>query len=210
MWVNFWGNSSYDWRIKAGLSQDNLQVFRSMACKQVENNSHQVPVLLSGSDNTFLYQAYIGRVEKNAGEELEIFVDDESTRTGSTTSTGDITRTWYDGISYAIINDNLPSDVAREISIPENYVLNQNYPNPFNPATTINYSLGESNNVRITIYNLQGEEVKTLVNSYQTRGSYSIIWDATDNNNNPVSSGVYFYSLKSGSILQNKKMILIR
>jgi hypothetical protein len=210
VWVNFWCNPSYDWRIKAGLSQDNLQVFRSMACKQVENNSHQVPVLLSGSDNTFLYQAYLGRVEKNEGDELDVFIDDEATRTGSTTLTGDLTRTWYDGISYAIINDNLPSNINHEIEIPLTFALSQNYPNPFNPTTTINYTLGQSGNVRIIIYNLQGEEVKTLVNSYQERGNYLIMWDATDNNNSPVSSGVYFYSLKSGSYLQNKKMVLIR
>lgn len=210
VWVNFWGNPSYDWRIKAGLTLDNMQVFRSMACKQVESNSHQLPLILSGNDNTFLYQAYLGRVEKNAGEELEIFVDDDATRTGSTSLTGDVARTWYDGISYAIINDNLPSSVEDDRIIPSNIVLHQNYPNPFNPSTTINYTLGESNNVRITIYNSQGEEVKTLVNEYRERGSYSIIWDATDNKNNPVSSGVYFYSLQSGSYKQNKKMVLIR
>lgn len=210
IWVNFWGNPSYDWRIKAGLSPENMQVFRSMACKQVEVNAHQTPVILNGNDNTFLYQAYLGRVEKQSGEELEIFVDDEATRTGATTITGDITRTWYDGISYAIINDNLPSSINDDRIIPTNVVLHQNFPNPFNPTTTINYSLNESSFTKLVIYNLQGEEIKTIVNSYQTPGNYSVVWDGTDNRNNPVSSGVYLYSLKSGKIVLNKKMILLR
>jgi hypothetical protein len=205
LWVNFWGNPSYDWRIKAGLTSDNMQVFRSMACKQVEANDHQAPLILSGKENTFLYQAYLGRVQKNAGEELEIFVDDESTRTGSTARTGDIARTWYDGISYAIINDNLPSSVENEICIPRNFVLHQNYPNPFNPTTWIKYSIPESGLVSLKIYNVLGEQVAELVNKEHIPGNYQIEFNA-----NNLSSGIYFLRLQSGNFTQSRKMMLIR
>ena len=93
---------------------------------------------------------------------------------------------------------------------PQKYVLNQNYPNPFNPSTTIKYSLAKPNNVTITIYNILGTKICTLINSYQTSGEHSIKWDAKDDNNNFVSSGIYIYKLETGDVNLMKKMILLK
>jgi hypothetical protein len=101
IWVNFWANPTADWRIKAGISQDNMQIFRHMACKQVESSNHKYPIVATGNNNTFLYQAYIGRVQLSSNSTLDVYVDDEA-RTGAQNSlTGNTVRTWYDGISYA-------------------------------------------------------------------------------------------------------------
>ena len=106
VWVNFWANPDYDWRIKAGLSIDNMQIFRQMASKQVENGDHHSTLTLRGSGNTYLYQAYLGRVPALANLTIEVYVDDESIQTGTTnTFIGDIARTWYDGVSYAILGN---------------------------------------------------------------------------------------------------------
>ena len=85
------------------------------------------------------------------------------------------------------------------------YYLSQNYPNPFNPSTTIQYSIPESGNVQLKIYNLLGEEVATLVNDFKNAGSYQVRFNASD-----LSSGIYYYRIESEKFIQVKKMVLIR
>ena len=92
----------------------------------------------------------------------------------------------------------------------KNFKLNQNYPNPFNPSTVIKYQISENNNVKLKIYDSLGQEIKTLVDSFQNIGEYSVVWNATDYNNNPVCSGVYFYSLISDASTVQKKMMLVK
>ena len=86
--------------------------------------------------------------------------------------------------------------------------LNANYPNPFNPSTSISYSLQKPVNVLLEIYNQKGQKVRTLVNEYMASGKHIVLWDGKDNNGNPVSSGVYRYSLKAGEYKQIRKMTL--
>ena len=94
--------------------------------------------------------------------------------------------------------------------LPHELKLSQNYPNPFNPSTVISYHLSAFSNVKLTIYNVLGQKIKTLVNSFQSVGEHSIVWDATDEKNNPVSSGMYFYSLSTSERSVQKKMLLVR
>jgi BNR repeat-containing family member len=102
VWINFWGNPGADWRIVAGLSTKDMQLFRQMACKEVETGDHDTTIILTNAAGYFLYQAYLGRVTNST---LEVFVDDNAIQTGTTgTLVGDTARTWYDGVSYAKIN----------------------------------------------------------------------------------------------------------
>lgn len=94
--------------------------------------------------------------------------------------------------------------------IPDSYSLDQNYPNPFNPETKIRYAIPQPGNVSIKIYRVDGELVKTLTENYKSAGSYEITWDGTNNFNQKVSSGVYFYRLQSNDFSQVKKMILLK
>jgi hypothetical protein len=97
-------------------------------------------------------------------------------------------------------------DVKKEKpAAPVKYALDQNYPNPFNPATSISYSIPKDGNVTLKIFNIIGQEVKTLINKYQSAGEYKITFDASD-----LNSGVYFYSITSGEYNQVKKMMLIK
>jgi hypothetical protein len=87
-----------------------------------------------------------------------------------------------------------------------------NYPNPFNPTTTISFSTTESTeNTELTIYNVKGQKIRTLY-PFPNRGlgTRSVIWDGTDENNQPVSSGIYFYKLKTCNYTNTKKMILLK
>jgi hypothetical protein len=94
---------------------------------------------------------------------------------------------------------------AEEIS--ESYSLGQNYPNPFNPETTISYKLQAPSNVSLKVYDALGNEVATLINEYQQAGTYSSSFYTLRSS---LSSGVYFYTLKSGSFTSTKKMVLIK
>ena len=88
--------------------------------------------------------------------------------------------------------------------------LSQNYPNPFNPTTTIAFSLAAKGHVRLNVYNVSGQLVRTLANETRDSGAYSLTWDGRDQAGSPVSSGVYFYKLVSGSFSQTKKMVLLK
>jgi len=89
--------------------------------------------------------------------------------------------------------------------------MSQNFPNPFNPATTINYSLAEDQLVKINIYNIRGELVKSLVNKVQPAGNHSVEWQGRDVNNKPVSSGIYFYNMiKNNKIVATRKCLLLK
>ncbi|GAB1366845.1 hypothetical protein MASR1M36_17160 [Candidatus Cloacimonadaceae bacterium] len=93
---------------------------------------------------------------------------------------------------------------------PLEFALNQNYPNPFNPTTTISYQLPESGKVRLDVYNLKGQLVKTLIDGTQVSGLHSVVWNGTDTKNRSVASGVYLYRLSSQHNVQTKRMLLMK
>lgn len=90
------------------------------------------------------------------------------------------------------------------------FKLNQNYPNPFNPITYISFSLPCEEMVRLDIYNLLGERIQTLADQHLPRGKYTLTWDGKNDSGVPLSSGVYFYRLKTSRNVEIKKMHLIR
>ncbi len=103
---------------------------------------------------------------------------------------------------------------SKEI-LPKSFTLEQNYPNPFNPATTINFSLPTSADVKLTVYNLLGETVRVLIDNQMSAGNHSVVWNADGNSGRKMSSGIYFYELKASSdngknFNQIRKMILIK
>ena len=105
-------------------------------------------------------------------------------------------KTYYSTIGPTGVRDNnlLPADIN----------LYQNYPNPFNPSTTIRYTINKSAHVGLTVFNLLGQKIKTLVDAYQSVGEHSIGWDATDDMCQPVGSGVYVYNLETDDVKLHK------
>ena len=104
------------------------------------------------------------------------------------------------------LNRGLPSAVEELSSeIPDQFELLQNYPNPFNPSTTITFSIPRSSFVILKVFNILGEEVKSLVSEERAPGTYTVKWDASGN-----ASGVYFYRLQAGGFVDTKKLLLIR
>jgi hypothetical protein len=97
------------------------------------------------------------------------------------------------------------SDVKSEASNVKEFSLEQNYPNPFNPTTTINYSVAKEGQVKLTVYNMLGGKVATIVNEYKPAGHYSVQF-----NGSRLSSGIYLYKLESGNFTAEKKLILLK
>ena len=100
--------------------------------------------------------------------------------------------------------------IDNELVIPQKFTLEQNYSNPFNPATTIRFALPEASFVILRIYNMLGQEVKTLVNGEKNAGTYNVQWRGDNNFGRKVSSGTYIYRVIAGQNIFTKKMILLK
>jgi len=111
-----------------------------------------------------------------------------------------------------IFADTVLTSVEKETgsALPKEYSLAQNYPNPFNPVTTIHYELPKDDHVAIEIYNILGTRIATLVDIAHKAGRYELVWNGRNDSGAQVSSGVYFYKLKTRSFTDVKKMILIK
>ena len=131
---------------------------------------------------------------------------------------GDFLSVFYQDVDFA---DDFCRDEARVVESsgfetiadaagPVQFILKQNYPNPFNGTTRIDFFAGSARPVTVTIYDLLGKEVKTLLYEPTAPGVYSTYWDATDEFGNRVSSGVYLYSLVSGDVRVVKKLVLVQ
>ncbi len=104
----------------------------------------------------------------------------------------------------------LITEVDDAESVPRQFGLNPNYPNPFNPVTTITYNLDRTGIVVLTIYDVLGREVRTLVNTQQTSGSHTVVWDGRNNAGIPVASGTYISLLQSENRVVSGKLTLVR
>ena len=114
-----------------------------------------------------------------------------------------INEVWYNETPTGMgISDDAP--------IASSYELSQNYPNPFNPTTHIRFNIPETGLVNITIYDMLGRQIKSLINQTLDAGYISIIWDATNDYGKPVSAGIYLYQIQAGEYISTKKMVLLK
>ncbi|MBI2505230.1 MAG: T9SS type A sorting domain-containing protein [Candidatus Latescibacteria bacterium] len=117
------------------------------------------------------------------------------------------------GILRASIKDltgeDVPTAVEAAGSRPAAFALGQNYPNPFNPETEIRYSVATAAEVRLEIYNALGQQIRSLVAAQHRPGEYTVTWNGADDQGKRLTGGVYFYTLKTGSFSQTRKMVLL-
>ncbi len=110
--------------------------------------------------------------------------------------------------SIGFVQDNTKIESTK--SLPKGFTLEGNYPNPFNPSTIIKFDLPNSQNIEINIYNLLGQEVRHLLNSYLPSGENQIVWNGKDDDNKIVPSGIYIYSVKTKDKIYTRKMVLLK
>ena len=119
---------------------------------------------------------------------------------------------WGPNTLYCDNNGWVSSITGNNPATVDEFTLRQNYPNPFNPSTIIKYQIASTKdqNTQLLIYNSLGQVVRTLVNTNQAKGEYSVVWDGLDNNGTEVSSGIYIYKLTHGNLVTSKKLIKMK
>ena len=127
----------------------------------------------------------------------------------------DIGQVQIDNINVAGFAGDLIDYVARSTTsevklIPHNFSLQQNFPNPFNPSTEIRFDLPEEGHVELSVFNMQGQKVKTLESSKMTPGYHAIVWNGTNDTGSRVSTGMYFYSIQTNKFKAVKKMLFLK
>ncbi|MDP6684603.1 MAG: T9SS type A sorting domain-containing protein [Candidatus Marinimicrobia bacterium] len=116
----------------------------------------------------------------------------------------------YDSGEIVVSGDVSGFSLNRVPVIPLTYAVSQNYPNPFNPVTSISFELPNDNFVKISVYNIMGQKVTDLVNGLHSAGYHQTLWNSTNTSGDPVSSGVYIYTVEAGDFIAIKKMILMK
>ncbi|MFZ0389224.1 MAG: M14 family zinc carboxypeptidase [Calditrichia bacterium] len=113
-------------------------------------------------------------------------------------------------IPIHMVVDTVSSGIAGKEMLPAEYRLAQNYPNPFNPETVLEYQIPQAGEVRLEIYNVQGQRVRTLVNGWRAAGQYEVKWDGKGEQGLSAASGLYFYRLQAGEFISVKRMLLLK
>jgi hypothetical protein len=173
------------------------------------NNNHIVDnVRISGIKNWLTVLPESGTIEQNESEEIVMWVNPEGLSDGKYNANLILSSNDPDASSVkipVIFEVTTGLEYLYSNKIPQTYSLGQNYPNPFNPVTHIQYGLPKTGNVKIEIYNIIGQKIKTLLNKQMPAGYHEVEFNAQN-----LSSGVYLYRIEAGEFQDVKKMILIR
>ncbi len=169
-----------------------------------ETGSSQLVGNTGNSPNTDIAFSKTGTLYGVTGVSVSI---NKLLRIDTTSGSGSVigTNTGFAGINGIAISPEVVGIYSNSEQVPESYSLKQNYPNPFNPVTSIVYDLKFAGNVSLKVYDALGRSVATLVNQYQPAGSYRFVFEA-----GKLSSGVYFYSLKTDNFSAVKRMVLLK
>lgn len=181
-------NLSHNWNLK-GYFEANDEQLRDQTLTSFEIYLDDVMVADAVTETSHIFTDLQDGATYSAG--VKAFYDD---------GTSEVVETSF---SYTPVD----TDANEVLSVT---ALKGNYPNPFNPVTTISYSLIQEENVNLEIFNIKGQKVKTLLNDVQTAGSHKVIWNGTDDYENSVSSGIYFYKMTTPGFSSVKKMILMK
>lgn len=166
----------------------------------VQDTLAQICAYILGNQGSLEFEFYYdGRAQNKVIKEYYVY-NPETSRTEKGFIKIENNRTSY-YVSFKDEPESTPAPIKLEAS---------NYPNPFNPVTTIAYSLHEDSQISISIYNIKGQKVNTLVTGTQPAGDYNVSWDGKDEKGKPVSSGVYYYKLVTDNKTINKKMLLLK
>ena len=170
------------------------------------NGGQDMWLIKTDADGDDEWNQTFGGSNNDEGHSVQETTDGRYVITGSTASFG------YGGEDVWLIKTDSDAvvEIASTFNLPATYNIHQNYPNPFNPITTLRYDLPENSYVNVTVYDILGREVRTLVNSTQDAGFKSVIWNATNDYGEPVSAGVYLYQIQAGEFVQTKKMVLLK
>ena len=174
----------------------NLQVDNSYSEITGMNTSSHAPLVIAGNPNI---SPLIWKLEGVDNNGANVF--------GSRMPLGGapLSQTTIDKIRQWISDGAVLTGIDNERSLPEGFELEQNYPNPFNPQTTIEYTIARRTEVKLTVYNILGQEIAILIDEVLNQGVYSQLWDASN-----LTTGLYFYTLEAGGGKTTKKLLYLK
>ena len=195
-------NSLYAFEFELDFDDENLELVESNITSIWSDKLTSENIVETGS--YILAAASTDMVEEN-GAVLELTFRYRNQGASPSLSIKRFTANEIEYTSTAVSNEELV------LNVPETFTLHQNYPNPFNPSTTIGFDVPNINTlVKLEIYNILGQKVKTLVNDVYSAGRYNVKWDGTNDAGVQVSTGVYIYRVQAGNVVQSKKLTFIK
>ena len=196
-------------------STDNLQLDGQFVTQGTLVSKHLYAGTVGGPHLHFEIRYY--RIEDAGTETYYGFVGPEGSTTLTEPSAGSWSYGYWDpntGYGFANPMNHLPAALSTlpeaDIGQPESFEFFQNYPNPFNPNTTFKYWLAEAGDISLAIYDLQGQLVKTMLQTSQSAGYKTIGWNSLDDAGTPVNAGIYFCHLQAGSFNKTIKMTILK
>jgi hypothetical protein len=204
----------------------NLSAYRSAWLKfyvryviEPENDSCNVEISNDGGQNWQILKSYSGIVNNFTEQIIDLSPfsgegEDNITLRFRMLTDAQIARPgiWIDDLELNVSFDSLLTSVDREkiVAVPSKFELHQNYPNPFNPSTEILFDIPARQEVDLVIFNILGQKVHSLVSGVWKAGQHKVIWNGLDDNGQAVSSGIYFYQLKSKDFVKTRKMMYLK
>lgn len=174
----------------------------------IENN---LAVKISHNEPWLNLESNFGTVSFGESEEVQLNFDATGLEDGSYSAVMAIyTNEETNVLIHIAISFEVGSTSGGISDVPGFVQLNQNYPNPFNPVTNISFDLAKAGYVELEVFSAKGQKIRTLINGDFTEGKHSVVWNGSDDHGNSVSSGIYFYKMKSGKYTSTKKMLLMK
>ena len=208
--VNFF----HDSEPLTGYSIDNLYPSIPMGLMAVQNGASVILQWFSAEEEDFSYHN-IYRNNLDNSDPAMVFTTSDSFYVDMD-MTGGSWEYWITSVDISGNESDATEPVSvllaneQEVAIPTVYALEQNYPNPFNPSTQIRYALPKEEVVTISIYDMMGRKVRTLVSQSKSPGYHTTLWNATNDKGIAVSAGMYIYTIQAGSYRHMKKMVLLK
>ena len=209
--INIW----FDSQPVSGYSIDNLHPGTPMSLVY-SHDPGAVSLSWSGPEDEDFSHHNIYRQDIASSDPAIVFTTVDSFYVDQEVTDAGAHEYWVTAVDLSGLESEASNSVSAVLSADENlglpteFALKQNYPNPFSPSTQIQYALPEETRVVISIYDLMGRKVRTLVNDVQDAGYRTVIWNSTNNMGRLVSAGVYIYSIQAGDFVQNRKMVLMK
>ena len=212
LWTQTYGGYYYEWAHSVQQTNDGNFIIVGHMSPSCQRNSFDAYLVKTDSDGTTLWTRTYGKTDEDEYFYSVQQTDDGKFIIGGACGIFPVQAGEYPHYDFWLVKiENDLTAIENDLNSTSTFTLIGNYPNPFNPETTISFSITDNTkNTELTIYNLKGQKVKTLINEKLPAGNHQVVWDGKGENGKSVSSGIYFYKMNTNKYTSTKKMILMK